>query len=370
MASLLTSVGGNEDKVEKYIKDCNEMGIDVLPPSVNESLLGFAPTEDGNIRFGLEAVKYVGSKPARAIVDRRDDGYTSFLGLCQRVGGDLNKESLESLIKVGAMEDFGTRKYLLSQLDKGLEVSGISADQQKSGQRSFFDQGISFQEDDTPREEMEEFSRGEKLRLEKEFLGVYISGDPLEEHRTELDSFSCCQLDELEGAKLNGSTWLAGRISEMNQISTRNGDPMAFITLSDGYGEQELVAFPNVFDESASLLVTDNILLVKAEIGERNGERQLIIDKVVPIEKAWSEVNTEMEIVLNANLTSEETLRKIENLPGDGDTPVYFTLADDQTESYTVIKAGRNFRVEATKQLMEDLTELEEVIDVKLTPKD
>jgi DNA polymerase-3 subunit alpha len=369
MASLLTSVGGNEDKVEKYIKDCNEMGIEVLPPSVNESHLGFAPNEDGDIRFGLEAVKYVGSKPARALVEKREDGYSSFLGLCQRVGGDLNKESLESLIKVGAMDEFGTRKYLLSQMDKGLEVSGISADQERSGQRSFFDQGISFQEDETPREEMEEFSRGEKLRLEKEFLGVYISGDPLEEHRFELNSFSCCQLDELDGTRLNGSTWLAGRISEMNQISTRNGDPMAFITLSDGFGEQELVAFPNVFEESASQLVADNILLVKAEVGERNGDRQLIVDRVIPIEQAWSEVETEMEIILNANLISEETLDEIKELPGEGDTPVYFTLADDQRDSYLVVKAGRDFRIKADRELLEKLEELEEVMDVKLTPK-
>lgn len=370
MASLLTSVGGNEDKVEKYIKDCSEMGIEVLPPSVNESLLGFAPTEDGNIRFGLEAVKYVGSKPAKAVVEKRDDGYSSFLGFCQRIGADLNKETLESLIKVGALDEFGTRKYLLSQMDKGLEVSGISADQQRSGQQSFFDQGISFQEDETSKGEMEEFSRGEKLRLEKEFLGVYISGDPLEEHRFELDSFSCCQLDELDGAGLNGSTWLAGRVSEINQISTRNGDPMAFITLSDGFGEQELVAFPNVFDKSASSLVADNILLVKAEVGERDGDRQLIIQKVFPIERAWSEVETEMEIVLNANLISEGTLEEIWDLPGEGDTPVYFTLADDQTDSYKVVKAGKDFRVKADKELLEKLGEFEEVMDVKLTPKD
>ncbi|MBS3787147.1 DNA polymerase III subunit alpha [Candidatus Bipolaricaulota bacterium] len=369
MASLLTSVGGNEDKVEKYIKDCNEMGIEVLPPSVNESLLGFTPTEDGNIRFGLEAVKYVGSKPARSVVEKRDEGYSSFLGFCQRIGGDLNKESLESLIKVGALDEFGTRKYLLSQMDKGLEVSGISADQQRSGQRSFFDQGISFQEDNTSKEAMEEFSRGEKLKLEKEFLGVYISGDPLEEHRFELNSFSCCQLDKLDDVGLNGSTWLAGRISEMNQISTRNGDPMAFITLSDGFGEQELVAFPNVFDESASYLVTDNILLIKAEVGERDGDRQLIIQEVFPIERAWSEVETEMKIVLNANLISEETLDEIRDLPGEGDTPVYFILTDDQTDSSMVVKAGKDFRVEANKKLLEKLDEYEEVMDVKLTPR-
>lgn len=369
MASLLTSVGGNEDKVEKYIADCEEMGIDVLPPSVNESYLGFAPNQDGDIRFGLEAVKYVGTEPAKAVVEKRGDGYSSFLGFCQRVGGSLNKESLESLIRVGALDEFGTRKYLLSQMDKGLEISGISADQQKSGQRSFFDKGISFQEDDTPKEEMGRFPRGERLRMEKEFLGVYISGDPLEEHRFEIDSFSCCKLDDLEGIGRNGSTWLAGRINEMNQISTRNGDPMAFLTISDGYGEQELVAFPSVFEEASSVLVADNILLVKAKVDERDGEQQLIAQKVVPIERAWSEVDTEVEIELNANLTTEETLERIKEIPEEGDTPIYFKLTDDQNGKYRIVKSGGSFRVAVNRDLLERFQGLEGIKGVRLIPK-
>ncbi|MBS3765568.1 DNA polymerase III subunit alpha [Candidatus Bipolaricaulota bacterium] len=368
MASLLTSVGGNEDKVEKYISDCEDMGIEVLPPSVNESYLGFAPNQDGDIRFGLEAVKYVGTEPAEAVVEKRGDGYSSFLGFCQRVGGSLNKESLESLIKVGALDEFGTRKYLLAQMDKGLEISGISADQQKSGQRSFFDQGIDFQEDDTSKEEMDRFPRAERLRMEKEFLGVYISGDPLEEHRFEIDSFSCCKLDDLDGIDRNGSTWLAGRINDMNQISTRNGDPMAFLTISDGYGEQELVAFPNVFEESSSLLVADNILLVKAKVDERDGEQQLIAQEVVPIERAWSEVDTELEIELNANLTTEETLDRIKEIPEEGDTPIYFKLTDDQGGKYRIVKSGGRFRVTVNRELLENLKGLEGINGVELTP--
>ena len=369
MASLLTSVGGNEDKVEKYIGDCERVGIEVLPPSVNESYLGFAPNDDGDIRFGLEAVKYVGTEPATAVVEKREDGYNSFLGFCQRVGGSLNKEALESLIRVGALDEFGTRKYLLSQMDKGLEISGISADQQKSGQRSFFDQGIDFQEDNTPRDEMESFPRGERLRMEKEFLGVYISGDPLEEHRFEIDSFSCCKLDDMEDLSKNGSTWVAGRISEMNQISTRNGDPMAFITVSDGYGEQEVVAFPGVFEESGSLLVPDNILLFKAKVDERDGEQQLIAQKVLPIERAWREVETEVEVELNANLTTEDILDRIKKMPEEGDTPIYFKLTDDQSGQYRVVKSGSRFRVSVDRNLLEQLNELEGIIDVELTPK-
>jgi len=368
MASLLTSVGGNEDKVEKYIKDCEEMGIEVLPPSVNESLLGFAPTGDGDIRFGLEAVKYVGTKPAKAVVELREDGYSSLLDFCQRVGGNLNKETLESLIKVGAMDSFGTRKYLLSQMDKGLEIGGISADQQKTGQKSFFDRGISFQEPEVSRDQMDEFPRGERLRMEKEFLGVYISGDPLEEHRFELDSFSCCNLDEIDEVSQNGSAWLAGRVSELNRINTRKGDPMAFITISDGYGEQELVAFPSVFEESGSLLVADNMLLIKAKVGERNGDQQLIAKRVIPMERAWSEVATEVRVELNANLITDETLEKIKKIPEQGDNPVYFKLIDDQTGNYRVVKSGSNFRVEVSRSLVEELTGLEEIIDVKLSP--
>lgn len=368
MASLLTSVGGNEDKVEKYIKDCENMGIKVLPPDVNESHLEFSPTPDGNIRFGLEAVKYVGSEPARAIVESRDDGYISFLGLCQRVGGSLNKEALESLIRVGAFDGFGTRKYLLSQMAKGLEISGISADQKRSGQKSFFDQGVSLSDEKKSKEDMEEFPRSQCLRMEKEYLGVYISGDPLEEHRTELESFSCCNLDQLSESATNGSRWLAGRVGEINQINTRNGDPMAFFTISDGYGEQELVVFPEVFKKSNSVLVDDNILVVKAKIGERNGNQQLIASSLFTIDEAWNELKKELELVMNANLIHDESFAKLRELMEDGDTPVYFKLYDEQTEKYVVVKSGSRFRVKVNKDMLKDLRELEEIIDVNVSP--
>ncbi|MBS3812206.1 DNA polymerase III subunit alpha [Candidatus Bipolaricaulota bacterium] len=368
MSSLLTSVGGNEDKVEKYIKDCEDMGIKVLPPDVNESYLEFSPTPDGNIRFGLEAVKYVGSEPARAIVESRGEGYSSFLGLCQRVGGSLNKEALESLIRVGAFDRFGTRKYLLSQIQKGLEIGGISANQKKSGQKSFFDQGVSFKEETKDKEQMEEFPRAQCLRMEKEYLGVYISGDPLEEHRTELESFSCCNLDELPTNSKNGSAWLAGRISEINQINTRKGDPMAFFTISDGYGEQELVAFPEVFQKSSSLLVDDNILVIKAKIGERNGNQQLIASKLFSIEDAWEKLKKELELVVNANLIHDESFDRLRDLVDEGDTPVYFKLCDEGTDRYVVVKSGSQFRIKVDRDLLHDLRELEEVTDVKISP--
>lgn len=370
MASLLTTVGGNEDKVEKYIKDCNEMGINVLPPNVNESLLEFTPTPDENIRFGLEAVKYVGSEPAKAIVDLRDGGYTSFFGFCQRIGGDINKEALESLIQVGALDAFGTRKYLLSQVEKGLEIGGISADQRKSGQRSFFDQGVSFKEDEQLKQSMEEFSRQERLRMEKEYLGVYITGDPLEERRLEIEAFSCCSLDDLSSLGKNGSAWLAGRISELNQINTKKGEPMAFFTVSDGYGEQELVAFPGVFKKASSLLVDDNVVIIKAKIGQRNGDQQFITSKVFSVDDAWTELDKEIELVVNASLINEDSFAKLRDIAEDGDTPVYFKLYDEKKGRYLLVKSGGQFRIKVSRALLQKLRDFEEVINVNVIPNE
>ncbi|MFP4589559.1 MAG: DNA polymerase III subunit alpha, partial [Candidatus Acetothermia bacterium] len=255
MASLLTSVGGNEDKVSKYVKECEEMGIRVLPPDVNESDRQFTPVGDDRIRFGLSAIKYVGKDTTREIIENRpEEGFPTFFDFCRSLSSRaLNSEALESLIKVGALDCFGTRKYLLSRINEGLEVSNLLGNGKGSGQRSFFDQEANLNKSTKPREEMDEFSEGQLLRFEKELLGLFITGDPLQNHEQELNTFCNLDLCEVESLATGTRCWIGGRISDLSRVNTKNGKPMAFISIDDGTEEREIIVFPQVYEQYSSL---------------------------------------------------------------------------------------------------------------------
>jgi len=373
MASLLTSVGGNEDKVAKYVKDCQSMDIEVKPPDINESDLEFKPTEEGNIIFGLGAIKYVGEGPAgHLIAAREEEGYSSFFDLCRKVDpSGLNREALESLIKVGALDSFGTRKYLLSRLEEGLELNRTLSGGRRGGQKSFFDQGqgSALTEDNTPREEMERFSKVERLQFEKDLLGLYVTGDPLEDHQLEMDSFCSCKLGGVTQRANGKKLWLGGRISELNQISTKKGDPMAFITLSDGEEEEELVAFPSLFEKAGELIAEDEVLLVKAKLGERRGKKQLVAEDLIRIEEAWDKVKAELTVEMGAELVEESALDQLENLLEEGDTPLFFKITDEQSGKFCVIRAGGNNKAAVSPKLMDDLNGLDFVRGTHLDPQ-
>lgn len=372
MASLLTSVGGNEDKVAKYVKECQEMGIEVLPPNVNESNLRFTPVSSERIRFGLGAIKYVGQDTARSIINSRPEkGYTTFFEFCRNVDPQtLNSEALESLIKVGALDDFGTRKYLLSRLNEGLEVSSLLADQRNSGQKSFFDEDDTISKETKPREEMEEFSRNRVLQFEKKFLGLFISGDPLHDYELELQTFSTCPLSGISEISNDGEIWVGGRIIDLSQIQTQKGDPMAFVTLKDGQGEQEIIVFPNTFEKTNGLLAEDTIILVKGRFDQRNGEEQLIAQEIIDLDSVWDRASSKLTVSLNARQINEGNLKQIKQMLNsrEGSTSIELKVVDSEEGRYSLLAASPNYRPKLDKDLVHRLLDLDLVQDATILP--
>jgi DNA polymerase-3 subunit alpha len=287
MTALLTVEQHNTEKVGLLVAECRRMGIQVLPPDVNHSDQGFLiedTAEGPAIRFGLGAIKNVGSGPVEAIIEAREAGesFESLDDFCQRVDlRRVNRRALECLIKVGSLDRFGGRAALLACMDQMIGDSQKMHRARETGQSSFFDlSGLAFAEEiaielpsipDPPRREM--------LGWEKELMGLYLSEHPLQQIVNALQdtvTFSG-EIDET----MNGQrVAMAGVVTWVRQITTKKGDPMAFVGLEDFQGAIELVVFPRLYAKVRALLQGDKLLLVHGRVDAGGREPKILCDKV------------------------------------------------------------------------------------------
>jgi len=357
MASLLASVQGDTDKVAQYIGECQRMGIEVLPPDINESECDFAPVNDDRIRFGLGAIKHVGNGAIDSILAVRRDGFSSFFDLCQRIEGNgVDRETLEALVKAGAFDNLGvTRRGLLMRLSEGLELMQIAHRERQSGQRSFFSNvGRTFVE---PTIRDEEFPQAELLSFEKELLGLYVSAHPLDRHREALALY-CTPLSEITTIKEGEGEAVGGRVKKIRRIATRNGSQMAFLTLEDGTAEAEVTVFPRVLETAYDLLNVDRLVGLKLTAGNRNGELNLVADEVFPLDELETRMRLSVTLTLKEPEVDSERLEAVSTLMKEhpGEAPVLFRV-EDEGESVGVM-AGRSFCVHPSSELKEGLEAL------------
>lgn len=367
MASLLTSVQGDTDKVADYIGECQEMGIEVLPPDINESERDFTPIGQNRVRFGLAAIKHVGRGAIDAILaSRKKGGFASFFDLCRCVNGEgIDREALEALIKAGTFDSFGaSRRGLLRHLSDGLKTMQIARHERETGQQSFF--GRSGTDIADPKILEEEFSQTELLAFEKELLGLYVSADPLDPHREMLRLY-CTPLCQIESVQEGAKTTVGGRIKKIRKISTKNGNRMAFLTLDDGSGEAEITIFPEVYETSAALLQADHLVCLRMTAGKRNGELNFIADDVSPITELPTRMATTLTLMLKQEEIVPERLASLSDLMHQhpGTAPVRFRI--ENKGRAVEIAAGEQFLITPSPTLKRDLENLLGEDQVQLT---
>ena len=288
MAALMTSVMGNTDKVVEYIRECNAMGIEVLPPDINKSYSKFSVDGDC-IRFGLAAVKNVGSHVIDAIVQEREEGgdFTDLTNMLKRLDSKLtNKRIIESLIKCGAFDSLGENRATLLFGFEGL-MESISKDKKKnvSGQISLFDMMTEEQQEEVEEQsslkQLPEYKDKVKLEMEKEVLGVYVTGHPLSEYADIIrrnTSINCGEINKLkeEPEKLlnlnEKEHIIGGMVIAKRLMTTKKEEIMAFITLEDLYGSIDVVVFPRVLKQYKELLKEDSIVFIKGRVSVRDDD--------------------------------------------------------------------------------------------------
>lgn len=289
MAALMTSDFDDTDRLAIEITECNHMGITVLPPDVNESFVEFAVVPDKDqIRFGMAAIKNVGTGAVEEILRVRNEGeFKSLEDFLRRVSNRIvNRKAMESLIKAGAFDRFGDRSTLLHNLDMLLAFAGRVQKQASSGQTDLFGGSSNEVAAHQPRLELEPAQPvpdREQLQWERELLGLYLSQHPLDAYSTFLAEqtvpLNTLSVDH-DGKQVN----IGGAISDVREITTKSGKRMAFVKLEDQFGEIEIILFPGSYQDQAEVWQRDRIVLVKGKINARDrngnpsGEVKIIVD--------------------------------------------------------------------------------------------
>jgi DNA-directed DNA polymerase III (polc) len=301
MAALLSIRMGSQEKVAQYISETNKMGITVLPPDINESFSDFTVVGD-SIRFGLSAIKNVGTNVIHLIAQERKEGpFKNFEDFCARVENTvLNKKTMESLIKVGVFDSLDvSRKYLLENYERIAEEANKIKKNRESGQGSLFgDAGDPDRDSRGNPEDIEdaknsgkktkdsklEFSSRELLKFEKEMLGLYISGNPLSEYKDIMAGYNSIQ--SLAEEKDKAYLTIIGEISQIKQITTKNNQVMYFITLEDLTDSIEVIIFPTVLEKYRSLLEEDRIIKIKGRIDKKEDQVKFIASEVLEVKES------------------------------------------------------------------------------------
>ena len=277
MAALMTSDYDDTDRLAIEISECKRMDITVLPPDVNESFQEFAVVPGKNeIRFGMSAIKNVGTGTVDEIVNARADGqFKDFEDFLKRVNSKVvNRKTMESLIKAGAFDGFAERQLLLHNLDLILAFSSRLQKQADSGQTDIFG-SLSADELEKPKLDMQtpDFvaTDKEQLKWERELLGLYLSHHPLEEFELYL-SEQTVPLNQLSEDHDGKTVTIGGVVADIRDITTRNGQKMAFIKLEDKFGELEIILFPKIFQETSAVWERDRVVIIKGKVSATDKE--------------------------------------------------------------------------------------------------
>jgi DNA polymerase-3 subunit alpha len=382
MAALISSVMSTKDKVPFFVARCEEMGIEILPPDVNLSDHEFTVVE-GNIRFGLDAVKGVGYQAVEAIKRAREGSgseparpFRSLWDFCERVDNrTVNKKAIESLIKCGAFGSTGaSRKGMLHVLERA------QANGQNMQQDALIGQGSIFDLDETPAAALPrlpipagEFEQPELLAAEKEAIGLFVSAHPLKPLREALRARVDCALAALPDRRDKDLVTVGGIITEAKRIRTRNGDPMMFATLDDLVGSVEILVFGKALTEHEAALAVDEVVIVKGRVDHKEaGKTCLVVQSVesfAPSQEEIERARTQAEAaarsasalaqpvhlrVAAADLSRsalDDLKQAIEDFPGPAEV-----LVDIDTSAGTRrVRLGDEYRVQHTATLRAEL---------------
>ncbi len=362
MAALLTSDMDNTDRVVKYINECRELNIPILPPDVNESDKTFSVVGD-KIRFGLAAVKNVGTGAIDSTIEirGRNGKYNSLQDFCERVDlSRVNKRVVESLIKCGAFDFTGdSRASMTEGLNQVFEIAQRTQKDRQSGQESIF--GILDNAATSSRKaifqlpELAEWDESEKLRLEKESIGFYITGHPLEKYLPELRKFTTTTSSTVLECRDGEQIIIGGVVTSLRKKLTKKGEQMGFFRLEDLEGAIEVVLVPIVFQKYSQLLTEDLPVLIKGVVTVSEEELpKLRTDTIKPLSSTSS--CEQCLIELRAAILRRQTIHQLQQvlLQHHGDCPVIFKYIDSDN-TITRIKAGPRFTVLPSEQLKHQL---------------
>jgi len=320
MAALLTCDMENTDKIVRYIGECQDMGIEILPPDVNESYKDF--TVIGNkIRFGLAAVKNVGGGAVESIISEREErgSFKDIFDFCQRVDlRKVNKRVLESLIKCGAFDFTGDhRSQMMAALNEAIEMAQLRHKERVSKQVSLFATGGGGEVTERGRHQLpdiEEWHENQLLSFEKETLGFYITSHPLARYEEDIKRFTSENTGSVAHFESGREVKICGVVSAFKEITTRKGERMAFATLEDLKGVIEVILFPDIFLSSLPYLKGDDPILVKGILDKGEDNPKIKANEVIPLSTIKERSISGVHIRLTTPGLTRELLERLKSI--------------------------------------------------------
>jgi DNA polymerase-3 subunit alpha len=371
MASLLTSDQHNTDRIAIEVDECRHMGLEVLPPDVNESFESFTVVteEDGGepcrIRFGISAIKNVGENVSMTIIkERKAHGpYKNLEDFIGRVHAkDLNRKSLECLIKAGALDSFAERNRMLLNIEMLLQYARRTEQASSNGQTNLFGMLPVDHVPSLKLREADSVTNEQKLAWERQLLGLYISSHPLTPHREALASLAS-PIAEGHRQRAGSSVKFGGLVTDIQKILTRGGEPMLFVKLEDLTGSIEAVVFPSILKQKPAVWQIDHILLVDGRLSEKDGMLKLLVNEAwefdpaappAPFPTTPRDAAKRFAIVVPAN-APRETFSQLKEVLAQhpGETRVILTIHGDQPRTIVT-----HFRIRHTPELVGSVTAL------------
>ncbi len=349
MAALLSSVMNNLDKVGQYIRECQEMGLAVLPPDINQSGYKFKTGRQGEILFGLKAIKNVGTSAIRAIIEERTtEPFGSFEDFIKRVNlSKINIPVIEALIKAGAFAAFPqNRSQLLVKFEEIYEKANSGRRQRNAGQTSFFDlveERKEFFQDVIEYPALEELDSAVRLEQEKEYLGIYLSAHPLDRYREKISHFTTGDRQSLS-ERTEGEVTIAGTVIESKEHLTKRNSLMTFLTIEDWSGKIEVVVFPDLYHGVKTIIKPTNRLLIKGRIDED----KVLAERIISLDWPFLEIKPEnrQQFALLEQLFTQH----------QGGVPVFFQI--NSADSSAIILIDRTYWITSSNQFKKKLKEI------------
>jgi len=381
MAAAMTNDMGDTKKLTVVLDEAQRMGLDVLPASVNGSEARFN-VEDGQIRMGMGAIKGVGLGAIEELVDTRakEGPFETIFDIVTTVNlRTVNKKALESLARVGAMDDLeGHRAQFVEALDDAVRYGQKVQADRAAGQNSLFGDASSpgtTMEPNLP--VVEPWSTGRILKEERELTGMYVSGHPLDKYRPEIEAFASAPLGDADALfdpnavpdddQQNGrygrqkpSHTVFGIVTEVQQRTTRSGKPIMFAQLEDYTGQAELVCFSSILDRVQQHLTVDNIVLVRGEVEQRGGGTKILVREVMPMWQVREKMVRNIILTIDRRRVGAEHMNRLHQLcdRNRGNTRLFFDVVDPQLPAGVQRVRARSCVVDASPELLDGMASL------------
>lgn len=364
MAANLSSEMQNTDRIVILIEDCRRIGINVLPPDVNSSLFDFVALPEG-IRYGLGAVKNVGKNAIQSIVEAREKHgqFKTLFDFCKNLNlRQVNKKVFESLIQVGAMDTLeGNRAQQMTLLEKAIGFAQAAQQEASLGQFSIFGGDGESEENTYPDlPDLADWPEADRLQREKDLLGLYISGHPLDKFREEVLTFSNPPIELLSETDSGSKVRICGIVSQLQTKLDRRNNQMAFFTLEDFTGNVRCIAFSSTYNEIRETLQPERLVVVTGKLDRRDDrdESTIMVDQAVPLEKASVELVKQITLEIHPQKLANGEIDRLKFLfdKYPGKCPVRFEVVTNPNEKFVL--TSKSCKVRPSPALIEGVKEL------------